>query len=228
MGHFASSPARYEAPKTTPPIGRGVEAQSHFVGEFRAICYRHGHADATFGRMLPGKPHCHRFLATLTTSFLAVASVGGAGCKEITQAFVEKSVKVAKDTTKGIEAGFEQGRKAGESSDGALIASRFEELAGKATIKIHMVRPGADATTSEVDFAVENTMDRPLRITDISAVGLDSEGFAQRPSSAIEELTVPAKAKELLTVAFNKPAGQMAKIRLWDVEYDLAAAKLAK
>ena len=182
---------------------------------------------ATFGRMFEGKSR-HDLRFAFITSFLVMASGAGVGCKEVTQAFVEKSVKVAKDTTKGIEAGFKQGRKEGESSDGALIVSRPEELAGKATITVLKVRPGEEASSSEVDFAIENTLDRPLRITDLTAVALDNEGFAQRPSGDIDELTIPSKAKERLTIAFKKPASDLAKIRLWEVEYDLAAAKTGK
>jgi hypothetical protein len=154
---------------------------------------------------------------------IAVLLVGAAlsgACKEVAEAVVEKSVKAAKDTTKGLEEGLEQGRKQGESSDGALIVSSAGELEGKGLITVHAVRKLEQGT--EIELAVENTMDRPLRVTKLSVLALDEQGFAQRPSRSAVELTVPPRAKDKLVLSFD--AGGLAKVRIWDTEQTLPPA----
>lgn len=165
----------------------------------------------------------------LAAALVAVVGLSGSGCKEITETFVEKGVKAAKDTTKGIEEGIDKGRKGGESGDGAFIVSRPEELTGKATITLREVRPAPDdPKRSEIEFAIENTTDRPLRVTHLEALALDGEGFAKRPSTPIGELTVPAKSKEKLVIGFGAEASSLAKARLWGVDYELGGARAAK
>lgn len=160
---------------------------------------------------------------------LGLVSAATAGCKELTETFVEKGVKAAKDTSKGIEEGIDKGRKAGQSGDGAFIVSRPEELTGKGTIALREIRAAeGDPKRSELEFAIENTTDRPLRVTHVEVLALDSEGFAKRPSSPIGELTVPPKSKEKLVIGFGAEPSSLAKARLWGVEYDLSAARAQK
>ncbi len=163
--------------------------------------------------------------STLLVSITIVLS-GIAGCKEVTETVVEKGVEAVKNTGKGVEDGIDKGRKSGESSDGAFIVSNAKDLTGHGTIVVHAVRAAAnDPKQAEVDLALENTTDAPLRITKLEVLALDKEGFVKRPSSDPSEMTVPPKAKEKLTVTFPAEAATLAKVRIWDKESDVPPAK---
>lgn len=149
------------------------------------------------------------------------------GCREASEKVVEKSVQAAKETAKGIEEGVEKGRKAGESADGALLVANMPELQGKGSIAVLGKRSlGEAGTGAEVDVALENATDRPLRFLNIEVLGLDKEGFVVRPAAAGRtEVTVPAKAKEKLTVRFEAAADKLAKVRIWQTDLDVPHAK---
>jgi hypothetical protein len=151
------------------------------------------------------------------------------GCKQITETVVEKGVKAAKDTSKGVSEGIDKGRKGGESVDDAFIVSKAGEVTGKGTVGVHAVRPRPDnAKQAEVELALENTTDRPIRFTDIETLALDKENFVVRPESPPREVTVPPKAKERLLVVFNAEADKLAKVRVWGVDYPLPAVTASK
>jgi len=155
---------------------------------------------------------------------LAAVLALSAGCKRITETVVEKGVKAAKETSKGVADGIDKGRKGGESVDDAFIVSKADELNGKGTISVYALRPRAEnAKQAEVELALENTTDRPIRFTDIETLALDKENFVVRPESPPRELTVPPKAKDRLVVVFNGEAAKLTKVRLWGVDYPLPA-----
>jgi hypothetical protein len=149
-------------------------------------------------------------------------SLAVGGCKEVTEKVVEKGVQVAKDTSKGVEDGLDKGRKSGESTDDAVIVSSPTDLVGKGSILVHAVHPAAsDAKVAEVDLALENTGERPLRITRLEVLALDKDGFVKRPNSDPAETTVPPKAKEKLTISFPVEAKTLAKVRIWNKDQDV-------
>ncbi len=70
------------------------------------------------------------------------------------------------------------GGAANESSDGAITVDSLETLNKRGGLKVMVVWvSAASAGQIEVDHAFENTGDRPLRITKLRVMGLDSEGF---------------------------------------------------
>lgn len=151
---------------------------------------------------------------------VVLAAAFSPSCKEVTETVVETGVKAAKDTTKGIEQGIEQGRKSGESVDDAVIVSAATDLAGKGTIAIREIRvSGANPDAAEVEIVVENTTDKPLRITKLDIVALDKEDFAVRPSTPPSELTVLAKAKDRFVVPVPVAPGKINKVRIWGVDH---------
>ena len=160
---------------------------------------------------------------------LAVLAIGGvAGCKEVTEAVVEKGVKAAKDTTKGIADGIDKGRKEGESADGAFVVSTAGDLAGKGSIAVRALRPRVDdPKRAEIELAIENTTDRPLRLSGVEVLALDREGFVKRPDAEARELTVPAHAKDLLVLSFAAEPSTLAKIRIWGADSPLPAPSAA-
>jgi hypothetical protein len=182
--------------------------------------------------MLPIVPRS--FFSPLRVKPRAVAlglfiSCTALGCKEVTEKVVGKGVQVAKDATKGVSEGIEKGRKEGESSDGAVIVSKPEEVAGKGGITVRALRVHSEQPKqAEVELAFENSGERPLRFTGLDALALDRENFVKRPVSLSSELTVPPKAKERLVVVFDAEAASLAKIRVWGTDYPLPAVSGGK
>lgn len=142
-----------------------------------------------------------------------------AGCKDVAEKVTEKSISAVKETTKGIAEGVEQGRKSGESLDGATLVSSMAELADKGSVSVYAVAPTEGGT--EVTLAVENTTDKPLRLTKLEFLALDVEGFTKKPGTAPSEFTVAAKAKDKLVLTLAEKPEKLAKIRVWASDFEL-------
>jgi uncharacterized protein YcfL len=158
-------------------------------------------------------------------ALVTLVAVSLAGCKSATETVVEQTVKVAKDTSKGIEDGIQKGRKEGQSADDAAIVTNYDELRGKGAITLYAVRPGETPARAIVDFAVDNQSDRPLRVSKLEVLALDAEGFVKRPLSPVAEVTVPPKAKEKVSVTFDAKPNALKKVRVWGIEYDVIGQK---
>jgi hypothetical protein len=159
--------------------------------------------------------------ATVTVVLLALQS--SVGCKDAASTVVEKSVAAAKETTKGIEDGVEKGRKNGESLDGAVVVSTAAELAGKGSIAVYAVKNSQLGPESSVTLAVENTLDKPLRITKLQVFALDKEGFIHKPTSLMTDVTIAPRAKDKVVFQVGEKAEKLAKIRLWDKDIEIDA-----
>lgn len=144
------------------------------------------------------------------------------GCKQTAEVVAEKGVKAAKETAKGLEDGIDKGRKSGESADGALIVSSKEELSGKGAVSVHSVSSGGDASKrTTVTLAVENTTDKPLRLTKLEFSVLDKEGFAKKVEGAPAEVTVLAHAKEKIDLTVSEKPESLSKVRYWGADLPL-------
>jgi len=164
----------------------------------------------------------------VTLFVVAALGVGGVACRKMAESMAEKGMKAAKDTTKGLSEGLEKGRKEGQSADDAVVVTTAQDLKGFGSVTIAAVRAAREAKLgTEIELIVENTSDRPLRITNLDMLGLDAKGFVKRPASRPGELTVPAKAKDKLVVAFDGPE-KLTKARLWGVDHDLPAPARSK
>ena len=148
--------------------------------------------------------------------FLIVCVVTLSGCKEVTAWVVGETVQAGKEVTTGIVEGVEEGRKAGESVDGAVIVTNLAELQANGAVAVREVRAGP--TGSEVLLAFENTADKPMRMSGIEVIALDGEGFTLRPHSFETSLTIPAKAKDQLSVAFVEPPERIKTLRVWGLD----------
>ncbi|AKU95982.1 hypothetical protein AKJ09_02646 [Labilithrix luteola] len=143
------------------------------------------------------------------------------GCKDTASTITEKSISVAKETTKGIEDGVEKGRKSGESLDGATIVSNAADLAAKGGVSVYAISSEANGSDATITLAFENTSDKPMRITKLEVMALDNEGFVLKPHHAPSELTVAAKAKDKLTFSVASKSDKLAKVRCWDKELEI-------
>lgn len=166
-----------------------------------------------------------RTIPTPLVLLLCLAASTGYGCKRTAEVIAEQTVKAAKDTTKGISDGIDKGRKAGESGDGAVIVSSPDELRGKGLVAAHAVKRSDAGATTEVDLTIENLSDQPIRLTSLGFQGFDKEGFIKHPKAAQTEVTVPAHAKEKVTLSFDESAVALAKVRYWTVDLDLSGVK---
>lgn len=165
----------------------------------------------------------HKYL--LVALSLATLSTGcsGENAEKATSSAVAKAVEVAKGASTGIGKGVEDGRKASASADGAVIVTTGKELAASLTGQILEVEAGEPTA---VTFGFTNAGLAPVRVTDLAVnghvTGLDEEGYACSPQNVENEFTVPANAKYKLVLNFACDKQKIAKVRLFDVDYEVA------
>ena len=152
---------------------------------------------------------------------LIVLAFGLTGCKEVTAWVVGETVEAGKEVSTGIVEGVAEGRKAGESVDGATIVTGLAELQANGTVSVREVRLGPGGC--EVVLAFENTSDKPMRISGIELIALDSDGFTLRPQESVAGLTVPAKAKDQLAIRFGEPPEKIKTVRVWGLDLPVPA-----
>jgi hypothetical protein len=73
-----------------------------------------------------------------------------------------------------------------------------------------------------VALAFENRGDHPVRISGVEVMAVDTDGFVQRPTGGGTVLTVPANAKDQLTLTFAVPAARIATVRVWGTDLSVA------
>ena len=154
-------------------------------------------------------------LASLIT-LSAVVGCNGENAKSATAAVVGKGIEVSKGTVTGIAAGIEEGRKQGESADGALIVSNGDELKANGGVSFGDV--AANGEESDITLLVENTSDKPMRLTKLAVVVLDTDGIAIDNRPAHVEMTVPAKAKARLLIHAKVASEKVGTVRLYGVD----------
>jgi len=138
------------------------------------------------------------------------------GCRDITSTIVGGTIGTSKEIVTGGKEGVEEGRKQGESVDGAVIVTTAEELRANGTVSVYAVRAGVEG--AELVLAFENQGDRPMRVGGLEILALDPDGFVLRPLKSPGELTVPSKAKDQLVVTVPGTPERVAKVRVWGEE----------
>lgn len=152
---------------------------------------------------------------------LFAIACGGDFCQDATSTVVEQTVKGSKQVTKGIVEGVKEGRKAGESVDGAAIVTTMEELDEAGSIVVHAITPvGANA---QIQFAVENTTDAPLRLSGMTFTVLDADGFDTKLTKTDNARTVAPKAKDKVTIEVPIAPDRVGTIRLWGQDLEIPA-----
>lgn len=143
--------------------------------------------------------------------------VGLCGCKEMTAWIVGGTVEAGKEVTSGIVEGVEEGRKHGESLDGAVVVTKLEELKANGGVVVRAVE--ADGAGSRVILGFDNASDKPLRISGLEVIALDAEGYTLRPSRTPSGATVPARAKDQVAVEFDAPPERVKTVRIWGEDF---------
>lgn len=152
----------------------------------------------------------------LLLSLSSLVACSGENAKQATAAVVGKGIEVSKGTVTGIAAGIEEGRKQGESADGAVIISSAEELATHGGTSMGDVT--ADGEGSTIAILVSNTGDKPLRLTRMDPLVLDSDSVVVTSRTDHAELTVPPKAKAKLIIHASVAADKVGTVRLFGVD----------
>ena len=149
---------------------------------------------------------------TLLIIILATACTGEKA-KEATSTVIGKAVELGKGTASGIAEGVEEGRKEAPSADGAIVVTKWEDLANHGTVTV--LGKKGEAGQATVELALENTGDAPLRFSGVEILGFDADGFTLNPTTPAIDQTVPPKAKVKASVSFAGDAAKVAKIRIW-------------
>lgn len=170
-------------------------------------------------------------ISRLAAAVLVVALVSacsGDNAEQAASGAVSKAVELAKGAATGVGKGVDEGRKATTSADGAIIVSSGKELGAALVGEVLEARSGEEMV--EVSMAFANAGSAPVRVTELSinnhVTALDVEDFACITQSAIDEFTVPAKAKFKVAMQFDCDGKSIAKVRLFDAEFPVAKDRI--
>ena len=164
---------------------------------------------------------------------VVLSGCSGEQAKKTTADAAKKTVEVTKGAITGIDEGIEQGRKAAESADGAIILSTKEEFAKALTVEVLTVRKALvsplSVGTGWEDGATENVAgfandgEKPVRVTEFDSKGtvilLDTEGYVVKAGVIPREFTVPEKAKYKVTFRFPCKPEAAGKLRIHGVDF---------
>lgn len=143
------------------------------------------------------------------------------GCKDLTSFVVGETVKTGKEVTAGVVEGVEEGRKAGESVDGAVLVTTAADLDANGGVAVHAVEAGGAG--SNVSLAFDNKGDKPLRISGVEVLVLDADGFVSHPTTPVNGVTVPPRAKDRLVVEFGVAPDKIKTVRVWGKDLAVTA-----
>lgn len=176
-------------------------------------------------------PNARRQNAFWSPTLALVALAAAAGCssenaKEATTAVVGTAVEVSKGAATGIAKGIVEGRKKGESADGAFLVTKWDDLKDQGVISVFESTKVGDVIT--VTLAVENKSDKPMRVANMQTLGIDGAGFVVKSNPVKSaSLTVPPKSKVRHSVTFNAKKDGLSGVRVLghDLKVKPVAAK---
>ena len=148
-------------------------------------------------------------------------------------ALVSGAVSTTKDVVSGVAAGVDEGRKSGESLDGALVVTGDKDFADNLTAEILNLED-LDGGSWVVTVAVRNPRDVPARLTHpdiVKVVLLDADDFSYMIAShsgPSGDVTVQPRAASRLRLHFDKVELAPAKLRFYGVDYLLPAPSRAE
>ena len=171
-------------------------------------------------------------MAVVSACVAVAVGCSGEKAKEAAAGVTKKTVELTKGAMTGIDEGIEEGRKAAQSTDGALIVSTKVEFDKVLTFEVLTVSDGATKGTSEVVVGFANAGEAPVRVTDLasrkSVILLDAENYACAPLEIPQEFTVPANAKQKVSFVFKCESGKVGKIRLFGNDHEIPRDRIIK
>lgn len=141
-------------------------------------------------------------------------------------AAVGGAVSVTKDVVSGVAEGFNEGRKAGESLDGAKVVTNGEEFAREASVRVTKVEDLGKGNY-RLTLALKNEGEAPVRLTNLSqdtnVILLDDEDFAYRlpDSKQAGDITILPKSAERVRLEFRDVELRPKTLRLYQIDHAL-------
>ena len=142
---------------------------------------------------------------------------------------VSETVAVGKDLVSGVAEGLDDGRKSGESVDGAKIVSNKDDLAKLLILEVLKAQEQEDGNY-QVTVALRNQGAAPVRLINLSGLGnvalLDVDGFAYplpRPIEQGRDVTVLANSATRFRVVFEQVEGRPKFFRLFNLDFPIPA-----
>lgn len=141
------------------------------------------------------------------------------------RSIVSDVVSAGKDLASGFNEGVDEGRKGGDSQDGARVVSGqndFKRLGlNLKVLKAETIDPGQ----VEVTLALNNPNDFPVRLTNLSnlrnVVLLDRDGFSYslpRPQEQGRDVTALGRSATRLRYLFSGVEGRPGTVRFFDID----------
>jgi hypothetical protein len=164
-------------------------------------------------------------LAALLISAAPLATADSSALKESMKDMVSGAVSSGKDAISGIKDGIEDGRKSGESIDGAIIITDKTSLLKYAAVSVQKVEK-LSPTQYKLTVVFRNNSDKVVRLTNLneqkSLQLLDQDGFVSYiggPLKAVDsDVTIPEKAATRVRYEFSDVEGMPTTLRLYGME----------
>lgn len=170
-------------------------------------------------------------LAAALLSLSSVAVAESSSLKEGVRGVVSGVVSSGKDAISGVKDGIDDGRKSGDSIDGAVIITTKDALQAYVTVSVLSVEK-LNATEYKLTLAIRNNSDKTVRLTNLyeqkSLQLLDKDGFVSYVkylvNSAESDITVPEKAAVRARYTFSEVEGVPAVFRLYGMDVNIPDA----
>ncbi|WP_127957861.1 hypothetical protein [Serratia microhaemolytica] len=166
----------------------------------------------------------HHVIPFLCGFFLLPVVAESSTVKESVKSAASNFISTAKDAISGISEGIVDGRKEGESTDKAHIASNQQELAELLSFTVISAEELGQGKY-QLTLAVRNDNPFLVRVTNLSQhnsiVLLDKDGFSYPlPTPAIQGTDITAIEKSLTRVryTFNNVEGEPKTLRIFATE----------
>ncbi|MBU6954007.1 hypothetical protein [Hahella sp. HN01] len=162
----------------------------------------------------------------LVISLLALSSLSHAEetkentVTDATKSVVSGIVKFGKDLLEGADEGVDEGRKTGQSQDGAIIVDNGADLEKNLSVELLSVNKEGD-NGSYIELGFKNANDNPVRIINLkdseNIIAIDADGYATNLARAGDnpmDVTIPSKAGRKQRFHFDIPADSVKEVRI--------------
>lgn len=159
-------------------------------------------------------------LILLFVPIIALAEEEKSGVVETTKTVISGVVSFGKDVLSGASEGVTEGRKTGESDDGAIIVDNQAELEKFLDVKfLNKTANGEKSVNVEMGF--KNSGNKPVRVINLkdnnAIIIVDKDGYATGISFHLDNpsaITVPEQAAIKQVFNFNIAEENAAEIRI--------------
>jgi hypothetical protein len=141
------------------------------------------------------------------------------------RSIVSDTVSAGKDIASGFTEGVDEGRKGGDSTDGARIAASKDDFTRLGLSYKVIKATTIDPDQVEVTLALNNPNEFPVRLTNLSSlrnvVLLDQDGFSYslpRPLEQGRDVTALGRSATRLRYSFSGVEGRPGTFRFFDID----------